>query len=100
MATIHVHYHREPEGWWADSPDVPDWTATAETLSELLPLVEEGVRFALDRDDLDFDHGLDYYESAKGALVTFDFIAGRTTVSPEFSHEESREGAHWEAQPA
>jgi predicted RNase H-like HicB family nuclease len=58
METIPVVYHADPDGWWADSPAVQGWTATAKTLEELRALVEEGVRFALSREDVVVEHVL------------------------------------------
>jgi predicted RNase H-like HicB family nuclease len=56
MDTVRVIYHHEAEGWWAESPDVPDWSAAGETYGEVRALVEEGVRFALDRGDVTVEH--------------------------------------------
>jgi len=50
MDTVRVIYHEEPEGWWAESPDVEGWTAAGETYDEVHALVVEGVPFALDRE--------------------------------------------------
>jgi predicted RNase H-like HicB family nuclease len=101
METVDVVYHQDPEGWWADSAAVPGWTATAETLDELRSLVEDGVRFALARDDVVIEHLLNY-EVPAHAYIVFDFVAGQTVVSPGFSGEDegSRRGAHWQPQPA
>ncbi len=101
MEIVHVVYHHDPKAWWADSPSVPGWTATAETLDELRRLAEDGVRFALDRDDMLIEHVLDY-DLPKGALISFDFVARQTVVSATFSAATggSQPGAHWHAQPA
>jgi predicted RNase H-like HicB family nuclease len=48
MEPIRVIYHHEPEGWWAESPDVKGWTAVADTYEEILKLAEEGIPFALE----------------------------------------------------
>lgn len=45
MRTARVIYHQEPEGWWAESPEVPGWSAAGESFDELRGLAEEGVRF-------------------------------------------------------
>lgn len=47
MQTIRVIYHHEPEGWWAESPDIGGWYAAADSYAELEQLIEEGVPFAL-----------------------------------------------------
>jgi hypothetical protein len=38
------------------SPDVPRWTVVADTYHEAHQLAEEGVRLALERDDLAVEH--------------------------------------------
>ena len=48
MDPIRVIYHHEPEGWWAESPDVKGWTAVGESYAEVLKLTEEGIPFALE----------------------------------------------------
>lgn len=44
MAIV-IIYHREPDGFWAESPDAPGFTAVAPTMDELERRVEEGLRF-------------------------------------------------------
>ena len=79
MKPVPVIYHHESGGWWADSPAIPGWSATAETLDELRELVEEGVHFALETDDVPVAHLLEMDVPPRVALV-FDFVAGNTTV--------------------
>ena len=47
METVRVIHHHEPDGWWAESPDVQGWYAAAGSYAELVELAEEGVPFAL-----------------------------------------------------
>ena len=56
MDNVRVIYHQEPEGWWAESPDVPGWSAAGESYSEVRALVEEGLRIALGRDEVSIEH--------------------------------------------
>jgi predicted RNase H-like HicB family nuclease len=56
MEPIRVIYHREPEGWWAESPDVKGWLAAADGYEEVVKLAEEGIPFALERDDVQVEH--------------------------------------------
>ena len=78
MQLIPVIYHRDPDAWWADSPVVEGWTATAATLDELRQLVEDGIRFALGRDDdIVVEHALEEAGVARYAQIVFDFVAGR-----------------------
>lgn len=78
MISVRVIYHCDPGGsWWADSPVISGWSATADSVDELRKLAEEGVRFALERDDVCVEHEL---EGANGSdWLTFDFVLGQTT---------------------
>lgn len=50
---ITVIYHDDPDGVWAESPDLEGWTAMAGTLDELQALVEESVPDVLEEDGID-----------------------------------------------
>lgn len=65
MDPIRVIYHREPEGWWAESPDVKGWTAVGESYAEVLKLSEEGIPFALEcnQDEVEIEHFVPAAES-------------------------------------
>ncbi len=56
MDTIRVIYHHEDDAWWAESPDVERWYAAADSFDDVVKLAEEGVRFALERDDVELEH--------------------------------------------
>jgi predicted RNase H-like HicB family nuclease len=56
MKSIRVIHHHEPDGWWAESPDVVGWSAAGESYEEVHQLAEEGVRFALEREDVEVEH--------------------------------------------
>lgn len=53
MTPATVVYHHEDGTWWADSPDVPGFTAVSDTLSELRQMVREGVPFYLDESEVE-----------------------------------------------
>lgn len=46
MTQVRIRYHHEPEGWWADSPDLPGFSAAGDTLEEVRELASAGVEFA------------------------------------------------------
>lgn len=46
MQATRVVIHHEQATWWCDSPDVPGWTAAAQTRDDLLTLVAEASEFA------------------------------------------------------
>jgi predicted RNase H-like HicB family nuclease len=56
MERDRVIYHHEGEGWWAESPDVPGWTAVGKSYAEILKLAEEGIPFALECDEVELNH--------------------------------------------
>lgn len=70
MTNITVIYHFDDEHWWADSPDVERWSAAAPSVEDLVRLVDEGVRFALETDDVEITH--------VPALDLTDVFTGRT----------------------
>ena len=41
--SLRIQYHEDAGSWWADSVDVPGFTAVAESLPELRPLARIGV---------------------------------------------------------
>jgi predicted RNase H-like HicB family nuclease len=85
MTFVHVIYHYEQAGWWADSPEIDGWTATADSIDELRTLAEDGVRFVLDDADVFVEHCL--ADASDHAQVTYDFILGQTKArSLESSH--------------
>jgi predicted RNase H-like HicB family nuclease len=45
--TVRILYHQEPQGWWAESPDLRDWSVAAMSYKDLRRLAEDGVPFAL-----------------------------------------------------
>ena len=45
--TVRVLYHREPDGWWAESPDIDAWTVAGDSYEEVRGLVDDGITFAL-----------------------------------------------------
>ena len=56
METVRVIYHHEPKGWWAESPDVPGWSAAGESYREVRGLVDEGIGIALGADEVRIEH--------------------------------------------
>ena len=56
METVRVIYHHEADGWWAESPDVEGWSAAGDAYAEVAKLAEEGIPFALERDDVALEH--------------------------------------------
>ena len=43
MKQATITYHLEPEGWWAESRDLPGWTAVGETFDQVHELAESAV---------------------------------------------------------
>jgi predicted RNase H-like HicB family nuclease len=46
MDPIRVIYHQEPEGWWAESPDIEGWYVTGATFEATQALAEDHARYA------------------------------------------------------
>ena len=45
--TVRILYHQEPQGWWAESPDIEGWSVAGESYEEVRRLADDGVSFAL-----------------------------------------------------
>lgn len=101
MERVVVVYHSDSGAWWADSPSVAGWTAAADTLDELRRLVEEGVRFALERDDVIIEHVFEHGVFAYSDVV-YDFVSGQTVSRPAIrvGGDAGREAAAAQFQPA
>lgn len=56
MDHIRVIYEQDEDTWVATSPEVPNWTVVADSYDEANRLAEDGVRFALGRDDVELKH--------------------------------------------
>ena len=56
MEPIRVLHYPVEDTWCSESPDIPRWMAVADTFDEARQLAEEGVRFALERDDVTIEH--------------------------------------------
>jgi predicted RNase H-like HicB family nuclease len=64
-----VVYHQEGGIWWAESPDVEGFGASADSLDELRPMVREGIAFYLEDDQLDLDEQFPYPVAFPGQWV-------------------------------
>ena len=49
LVKVVMDYHHEPEGWWADSDDLPGFTAVGATYLEVRELAHSGAEFYLER---------------------------------------------------
>jgi hypothetical protein len=57
MRSVRVRYEQDEDTWVATSPDLEvHWIAIADSYDEVRQLAEEGVRFALERDDVTVVH--------------------------------------------
>jgi predicted RNase H-like HicB family nuclease len=70
--TVRVLYHQEPEGWWAESPEIEGWTVAGESYEEVRGLAEEGVPFALASAAEDRGEGFD--ESRFAAVTVEHYV--------------------------
>lgn len=47
LKTVHLRYHYEQGTWWAESRDLPGFSAAGATFNETRQLAHEGVAFQL-----------------------------------------------------
>jgi predicted RNase H-like HicB family nuclease len=48
-AKVIMDHHHEPEGWWADSADLPGFLTAGATFDEVRELAHSGAEFHLER---------------------------------------------------
>jgi predicted RNase H-like HicB family nuclease len=53
MRTVKVIYHSEQDGWWAESPDFPGYTAVGATRAEVREHVLEGIPDMVGEEELE-----------------------------------------------
>lgn len=70
--TVRVLYHEEPEGWWAESPEIASWTVAGSSYEEVRGLVVDGVSFALASEAE--DRGETFDESRFAEVVIEHFV--------------------------
>ena len=73
MREVVVIYHFEPEGYWAESPDVAGFSAAGETLAEVREMAFEGLRFHVGDDVALIEK---FPESVSVISVTSGAVAG------------------------
>ncbi len=63
MRQIRIHYHRDGGSWWADSADLPGWTAVGDSIEQVRAQARAGAEefagepvFLIESGDMD-DHG-------------------------------------------
>jgi predicted RNase H-like HicB family nuclease len=56
MEKVRVIYHGEPEGWWAESPDIAGWSVAGDTYADVRALVDAGVETVLDGEQVTVEH--------------------------------------------
>lgn len=93
MRTIRIRYHREPDGWWADSPDLDGYVAAGESLTEVRDLAKDGIPFFTEDDDVEIEeYGPGYWLP----IVSMHLDYGQ--LDPDF--RESSTSAYGFAEPA
>lgn len=78
MRTVRVLYRAEPEGWWAESPDVPGYTAVGRDYGEVRDMAREGLP--------DFTgEALEYVEEIIAPSVSRDLVTSTYGLSFKFT---------------
>lgn len=89
MTTVRVEYHHEPDGWWADSPDVPGYVAAGDSLHEVRQLVREGLPFYLEQE------AVEILESRAGVGAPIIDVTAWSAYSSMISGSVSSAGTAW-----
>lgn len=78
--TVRVRYRYEPEGWWAESDDLPGWTAVGGTFSEVREQVLSGAAEFAGGNVVVLEEGVPIEETptgvmpSEGADILVDFV--------------------------
>lgn len=77
MRTVTVTYHFEDDRWWAETDDLPEFVAGADTFESARGLVQEGLEFNLD-EAVEVDERFDpaAIEARRQALTTVTTFGG------------------------
>lgn len=67
MTNARLIYHYEPEGWWVESPEYPEYTAFGGSREEVRCLAMEGLPYFADNPDLDVE-GADARQGLSGVV--------------------------------
>lgn len=69
-----VVLHRDGGSFWAESEQVPGWTAAANDVTELLQMIHEGVPFALDREPDQLDIRMEWEDGRRVFASTTNLL--------------------------
>lgn len=50
MKTVRVIYHDDPDGWWAECPEVPGYTGFGDSYEEVRDQMREGLPWYAEED--------------------------------------------------
>jgi predicted RNase H-like HicB family nuclease len=78
MATAHVIYHYEPEGWWAESPEFPGYSAFGARLDEVRLLAFEGLRFFAEDDTLNVVDSFSFLKTVPATTTAVEIESHET----------------------
>jgi predicted RNase H-like HicB family nuclease len=87
-----VIYHYEPDGWWAESPNFPGFTAVGESFNEVRQLVREGIVEFSD-DELILEEAVPPLKSADPLTGNFGLRSEPTVWRRQYSEQPSEPGA-------
>lgn len=79
MTMVRVTYHHERDSWWAESPDVPGYTAVADTLEDLRSSVRDGLPFHLDVEAVEIVETLPAVLTVRSSYGTLTVVNGTGT---------------------
>lgn len=83
MRIVHVRYHFETEGWWAESADLPGWTAVGSSYEDVRRMARTGVAEFAGRDALVEEEGVSFIAMSGGVpgwTGTVQNSAGRSVL--------------------
>lgn len=95
MRPVRVLYREELDGWWAESPDVPGYTAADDNLEGLRNLVPQGISEFLEEPVLILEVGSDFEKGmvpSRADTRSFD-VVGITGLMPRANFSGDRQSS-------
>jgi len=80
-----VEYHCEPEGWWAESPDLPGFSAAGATFEEVREQAHAGAEFYLE-EPVEVEDRVPIELGAQQNTAPTSHIDVTATVAGSFTH--------------
>jgi predicted RNase H-like HicB family nuclease len=80
MKTVHVRYHNEPEGWWAESEDLAGWSAAGDSFDDIRAMAKDGIREFAGADAVIIEEGIPAVAEPNNGFDHIEFTISSAAV--------------------